>query len=348
VDQLHINLNVECRRTTPLHASRWSLTLDREDMRQLAHKTLNIAACVLVSWGTLLAQDAPIITSFTSDGRLTWKDAPTNGIYRVEWTSSLSSHWRKTWDSLDHISATGTMTSVEVPMFFRVVRLDIQKGTDGNRKIVTLDLNQPTRSICASSGEPPAMCATLDGVVFQVKVERVDSSSAIQVGSTVKYRATVKPPDLPGTFIWYTPYDTLSLDNSMGDMITARAVKFGRFKVYAEFLLRPTIDVSGVASKQTKVAQDALCGNWRSTQAPGIITINRDGTWVEQEGPTKLHSGTWRVRDNAMVWIRDLDAHKREDVNPVLQQNHDRFILQEMDGAVTVFTRASPNQQPTK
>jgi len=233
-------------------------------------------------------------------------------------------------------------------MFFRVVRLDAQNGADGNKKIVTLDLNQPARGISAGSGEPPAMCATLDGVVFQVKVERMDSSSAIQVGSTVKYRATVQPPDLPGTFIWYTPYDTLRLDNSMGDMITARAVKLGRFKVYAEFLLRSTIDVSGAVSKQTKVARDALCGIWRSTQAPGIIKINRDGTWVEQEGPTKFHSGTWRVRDNAMVWTRDLDVHKHEDVNPVLQQKHDRFILQEMDGAVTVFTRASPDQQPAK
>jgi formylglycine-generating enzyme required for sulfatase activity len=70
-----------------------------------------------VSWGT-----PPEITSFASDGRLSWQDTNTNGVYAVQWAPTLNvSDWQSDWSSLQQIAATGGTMTVSVPMFYRVV-----------------------------------------------------------------------------------------------------------------------------------------------------------------------------------------------------------------------------------
>jgi hypothetical protein len=62
------------------------------------------------------------ITSFGSNGRLTWTNTCTNGIYSVQWASALTTNtqWMETWDHLKYLRASSNSTTVDVPMFYRV------------------------------------------------------------------------------------------------------------------------------------------------------------------------------------------------------------------------------------
>ena len=66
-----------------------------------------------------------LITSFDRNGTLTWMDQATQGFHSVQWASSLTGNWYNTWDFLVNFSATGGTRTVEVPMFYRVIRTSI-------------------------------------------------------------------------------------------------------------------------------------------------------------------------------------------------------------------------------
>jgi formylglycine-generating enzyme required for sulfatase activity len=69
-----------------------------------------------------LAQAFPI-TGFTQSGSIAWTNGvSTNGRYHIEWASTLTGCWHRTWQTLSAIEArTGTAFLAEVPMFYRVV-----------------------------------------------------------------------------------------------------------------------------------------------------------------------------------------------------------------------------------
>jgi len=64
------------------------------------------------------AQSNAVITSFSGNGVLTWT-APENGVYSVEWASSLTGAWHRTWDMADMAVSAGSQTN-HVPMFYRI------------------------------------------------------------------------------------------------------------------------------------------------------------------------------------------------------------------------------------
>lgn len=72
---------------------------------------------------------APVITSFHENGRVSWTNAVnTNAIYRMEWASRLDGVWHSfTYQSINTIDAHGsTEFEIEVPMFYRVVMVTNQ------------------------------------------------------------------------------------------------------------------------------------------------------------------------------------------------------------------------------
>ena len=82
-----------------------------------------------------IAQSNFVITSFTGNGVLTW-NAPETGVYSVEWASSLTGAWHRTWDIANLTVAAGLHTN-HVPMFYRVtarksVLLMHGNGPDGS------------------------------------------------------------------------------------------------------------------------------------------------------------------------------------------------------------------------
>lgn len=66
---------------------------------------------------------APVITSFHSNGGLTWTNSVnSNSMYRVEWASQLDGPWYQTFQNIHTIDAKKyTNFAVAVPMFYRVV-----------------------------------------------------------------------------------------------------------------------------------------------------------------------------------------------------------------------------------
>lgn len=78
------------------------------------------------------AESNLVITSFASNGRLTWSNLAPNSTCRVEWASSLNGPWTNTWDHLNNISTgTNTQLSAFVPMFYRVV-MTVPPSTPAN------------------------------------------------------------------------------------------------------------------------------------------------------------------------------------------------------------------------
>ena len=67
-----------------------------------------------------------VITSFNTNGVLTWTNTVSNATYRVEWAGSPTGPWQ-TFDALTNLSllsATSNSVTVKVPTFYRVVWLD--------------------------------------------------------------------------------------------------------------------------------------------------------------------------------------------------------------------------------
>ena len=67
-----------------------------------------------------LGQEVEIV-SFHGNGTLTWANATTGVVCHVEWASSLSGSWFRTWTDLANLRITNHTTTVAVPMFYRVV-----------------------------------------------------------------------------------------------------------------------------------------------------------------------------------------------------------------------------------
>ena len=67
-----------------------------------------------------------VITSFPGNGTLTWTNSVSNATYRVEWAGSVTGPWQSfdALTKLTSISATSSVVTVQVPMFYRVVWTD--------------------------------------------------------------------------------------------------------------------------------------------------------------------------------------------------------------------------------
>jgi len=64
---------------------------------------------------------APVVTSFHSNGELSWTST-VGSTYRVEWSPDLlMGSWYRDWRDLQYITAGATETTAVVPMFYRVV-----------------------------------------------------------------------------------------------------------------------------------------------------------------------------------------------------------------------------------
>ena len=85
-----------------------------------SHPWMSLVLFLVVAQ-SVLAQSIQI-TSFDRNGSLTWTNASTNAVSTVQWASALTSNtqWQQSWVSLLNIMATGSTTTVKVPMFYRV------------------------------------------------------------------------------------------------------------------------------------------------------------------------------------------------------------------------------------
>lgn len=83
-------------------------------------KTRILPLAVLASCVAVHAADIEI-TSLASNGRLTWTNSFTNGLFSIEWAPALGTNtWRSNWTALQAFWVSGRTSTVEVPMFYRV------------------------------------------------------------------------------------------------------------------------------------------------------------------------------------------------------------------------------------
>ena len=103
--------------------------------------------------GTARGQE-PVITSFASNGVLSWTNVvDTNALYYVEWAGSATGTWHRTFDGQGTIYGGAVNFSVEVPMFYRVVK--------------------------STGGEPPRGMAWIDGGTFAQGQESVYAATPV-------------------------------------------------------------------------------------------------------------------------------------------------------------------------
>ncbi len=132
----------------------------------MKHKILQCVTliAVAVTAPTTLQAQAPnsnaqasIATSLSKNGILIWTNSITNGLYTIQWASSLSATntiWLNSWDTLTQIHANPNCNTTTVPMFYRVqyqaatVRLGDAFFNDSSDQIPTNSiLAIPTKSI---------------------------------------------------------------------------------------------------------------------------------------------------------------------------------------------------------
>ncbi|MBU1693977.1 MAG: formylglycine-generating enzyme family protein [Verrucomicrobia bacterium] len=88
-------------------------------MRAMKTAGMTLVLVLLLVLGA--SGEDPVIASFTENGVLAWSNATPGGAYSVEWSPSIEEGtWHNDWDSLSPVSATGSTTSVRVPLFYRV------------------------------------------------------------------------------------------------------------------------------------------------------------------------------------------------------------------------------------
>jgi hypothetical protein len=105
------------------------------------------------------------------------------------------------------------------------------------------------------------------------------------------------------------------------------------------------------AAKPVDTQRQNYIGTWKSTHSnspiQGLVQLNSDGTfdstsYLKNKLISKI-TGKWLIRDNNFVWIYDRDHANlnkgEEDVNPIVIHMKDKFILQEMTAASTIFVR---------
>lgn len=88
---------------------------------------LSVGCCVACAAWMASGQNSVTVTAFQTSGRLTFS-SPTGTSAAIEWASDPTSGWSRTWSSLASLPITAQATTVNVPMFYRVVCWSNQAG----------------------------------------------------------------------------------------------------------------------------------------------------------------------------------------------------------------------------
>lgn len=100
-----------------------------------------------------------------------------------------------------------------------------------------------------------------------------------------------------------------------------------------------TVPSQIIASNHIK---NQFVGVWFSTRANSQIRINEDGTWKLGK-----YSGRWIIDGNDFVWTYHESLHNlygKLDRNSIENVQEDSFVLKELDGSYTTFTRITKVQ----
>jgi len=89
------------------------------DMKRI--KWIGVGILALGTCGGMVLAQAPVITSFSRDGKLVCGNLLAGSTATVEWASSLAGPWTNNWAGLDAVKVNSNgVLQANVPMFYRV------------------------------------------------------------------------------------------------------------------------------------------------------------------------------------------------------------------------------------
>jgi hypothetical protein len=163
-------------------------------------KTTKMLVLLLAGSTALQAGECDIF-SLTTNGRLTFTNAFTNGLFTVQWAPSLPANWSESWANLRDFAVTGKTTSVEVPMFYRVKCV--------TNLLMPLSIGSwSTMSVSNALGNVWAQRATVVGTVFL--------PSKGKDFTVLEYMNPIDPPNAPLIAVRSTEAALYSLDKNCG------------------------------------------------------------------------------------------------------------------------------------
>ena len=110
---------------------------------------------------------------------------------------------------------------------------------------------------------------------------------------------------------------------------------FFRYKInYDENKFLADVSSGKITSKYDR---KKFIGTWFSDRSNKELNIKPDGRWSMANT-----SGTWALDGDKFVWVYDKPSDKaygRFDSNPIKYVDYDRFVLSEVNGSESTFTR---------
>ncbi|TAK89907.1 MAG: hypothetical protein EPO06_10875 [Burkholderiaceae bacterium] len=203
----------------------------------------------------------------------------------------------------------------------------------------------PAISAAASSSMPIAAIAT------------TDSWWQRYVAIIAPYKWLLLAVLMP--FVLYRPLRKLVLHFNGGDptltmprnfVIGMRTLFYGIAVLIALALLLPrTSFFRPSEASRTNAATASPCrfiGVWTSTRsgAQYQITLTDDGRYAtdpiaDGSGSARIHTGTWEIQGDKMIWHHDLVKGEVADINPIRQESDGAFTLIEENGESSRFMR---------
>lgn len=217
----------------------------------------------------------PDITSF-ANGSIVWSNSAPNGYSSVEWASSLTGTWYRTWQWLRDIEATPGEMQREVPMFYRVA-WSANPSTSSPPSDVSSFIATPMDGRIGLSWSVPIFSGLLGVRIVRDTAWYPSGPSDGQVVYEGGGNSSVDNQTVNGVAYYYKAFTyTVSDDFSMG--VVAAAVPAD---------MTPPANVSGL----TAVAGDHQVSlHWQNPVGPDFVGVKIVRTTVTP--PTGPNSGT--------------------------------------------------------
>ena len=251
---------------------------------------------LLVFAGSFIAHASDIeITSLASNGRLTWTNSFTNGLFSIEWAPAMGTNWHNNWNSLQNFWVSGRTNTVDVPMFYRVkCETNLLMPTPVGSQVVLSVSNALgnvwTQQVQCLGYVRPSAAGTNDYALFAVVTHGSMSMALLRSTDTQVF--------------WLDP---CSLTEELNWQIAPVGTTWTNFNHECQYTLKVSVDAiedvtvpAGTFTSCYKFHTQALSGSSSPTPyyyewiKPGFGTVKWVDYWTDN-GPDVYELQSWSV-----------------------------------------------------
>lgn len=247
---------------------------------------------------------SPVITAFEQSGRLTWTGSRSNGYYAVEWASSPTGSWFRTWSHLQAMPASGGQQSAMVPVYYRVVWHDNPPTATVSAELLGTSTSGQ-QSYSGTLGRTPVVSGTPIITVAGFTWTDSDGNGSLTGGSgvtgSIDYQTGAWIIDLEGNYV----------DDDENITATYTYVTNGSSPPYP-------LTVTDELLATTTAGQQNYSGrlNRAPVQTATIIISVAGFTFTDSDGDGNLTGGsgvTGRINYQTGAWSIDLQGNFVDD-----------------------------------